>query len=310
MTAIASPSISLIIPTHNRAERLRQTLEAVRAQTLAPDRFEVIVVDDGGTDATAQVVQCGPPHWRYVRQEQQGATQARNRGATAARSSLLVFMDDDIEPGPPVLEMLADLHQRHARAVIVGTFARPDQSIAPSDALARVPFTECYTGLLSVRAADFAAVGQFQDVTGGWPNWDDVFFGYRAEQAGLTILRSSAAWAVHYDETAQDLDSTARRYYRASISAARLFARYPDIQPRLPMYADMLPADWKQDGPKRIARKGMRRMMSTWLVLRALAAAAKAVERVAPRSRLLYPLHRWIVGGHIYQGYRQGLKDL
>jgi len=313
----AEPALSLIIPTHNRAERLRLTLAAVAGQGLPAERLEVIVVDDGGADATAQMVQCWPSHWRCVRQGQQGATHARNRGAAEARGQLLVFMDDDIELGPAALETLARLHGRRPEAVIVGTLLEPGgaakpptRQLDPSSEVIPAPFAECYTGLLSVGAAEFAALGGFQDVTGGWPNWDDVYFGYRAQQAGLVLLRSPAAWAVHHDVSARELMVTARRSFQAGRSAARLFAQVPAIRPHLPMFADKTPVDWRRDGAGLIARKTARRAASAWPVLRGLAAAAAVARRALRRPALVRPLERWVIGGYIYQGYHQGLKDL
>ncbi len=81
--------ISVVIPTHNRKDLLRRCLEAATNQDY-PD-YEVIVVDDGSTDGTGEMVQHEFPQVRYIRQEpNRGPAAARNRGIEAAggRSSL------------------------------------------------------------------------------------------------------------------------------------------------------------------------------------------------------------------------------
>jgi GT2 family glycosyltransferase/tetratricopeptide (TPR) repeat protein len=89
-------TLSTIIPTHNYAQYLGEALDSVAAQTLKP--HEVIVVDDGSTDDTAEVVEsrrASLPNLVFVQQEQRGASAARNVGAARARGDLLHFLDAD-----------------------------------------------------------------------------------------------------------------------------------------------------------------------------------------------------------------------
>jgi glycosyltransferase involved in cell wall biosynthesis len=91
--------ISVIIPTLNRGDRLRSALTSVRAQTLPPEDYEVIVVDNGSEDATPDVVESmnreGGKAIRYIREERSGLHWARHAGAIVARGKFLAFMDDD-----------------------------------------------------------------------------------------------------------------------------------------------------------------------------------------------------------------------
>ena len=72
------PFISVIIPTFNRAELLIRALDSVYAQTLPAD--EVIVIDDGSTDNTRQIIEKKYPHVRYFYQKNAGVSAARNTG--------------------------------------------------------------------------------------------------------------------------------------------------------------------------------------------------------------------------------------
>lgn len=89
--------ISVIIPVHNGAEFLPDAIASVRAQGYSS--LEIIVVDDGSTDRTAQVVQTLGESIHYLYQQNQGPAAARNAGVAAARGELITFLDaDDLWP--------------------------------------------------------------------------------------------------------------------------------------------------------------------------------------------------------------------
>ena len=91
------PTVSVIIPTYNRADLLPAAIDSVLRQTYSD--FEVIVVDDGSTDSTSQVVSRYSADWRvkYAFQKNQGRAMARNYGASLARGEFLGFLDSDDE---------------------------------------------------------------------------------------------------------------------------------------------------------------------------------------------------------------------
>jgi glycosyltransferase involved in cell wall biosynthesis len=94
------PRVSVVIPTYNHAHYLPYAVQSVLRQTYAD--WEAIVVDDGSTDDTADVVaRFTDPRIRYIYQENQGLPAARNTGIRAAQSDYLAFLDadDEWEPG-------------------------------------------------------------------------------------------------------------------------------------------------------------------------------------------------------------------
>ena len=105
--------IAVVIPTFNRAQLLLRCLRSVAAQTLAP--AEVIVVDDGSTDATERLVRQHFPTVRYLRQAAGGVSRARNHGVLAARSEWLAFLDSDDEWVPHKLERQCDALTQQTR---------------------------------------------------------------------------------------------------------------------------------------------------------------------------------------------------
>ncbi len=102
--------ITAIIPTFNRATLLQRALRSVLSQS-RPAR-EVIVVDDGSTDATTDVVRSGFPEVTYIRQKHEGVSRARNRGIAQAESNWLAFLDSDDEWLPQKLERQGQMLER------------------------------------------------------------------------------------------------------------------------------------------------------------------------------------------------------
>ena len=96
------PSISVIIPTYNSAVFLPEALQSVLSQTFLPQ--DVIVVDDGSTDDTEDVLEPFRRHIHYIRQENQGPAVARNRGIAEAKGDLIAFLDADDVWVPEKLE--------------------------------------------------------------------------------------------------------------------------------------------------------------------------------------------------------------
>ncbi len=105
-TQSLKPLVSIIIPTHNRETLIVETLTSVFRQAYRP--IEIVIVDDGSTDATGQVVAAWSSERRdselathYVLQRNQGASAARNRGLAKASGQLVQFLDSDdvLAPG-------------------------------------------------------------------------------------------------------------------------------------------------------------------------------------------------------------------
>lgn len=116
--------ISVIVCTHNRANMLPNVIDQLRAQDYPRDAFEIIVVDNGSTDHTPQVVERfvtkpGVPV-RYIAENRLGITSARNRGAEEAHYPYLAYIDDDCSVEPDWLSQLVQGFDLHDDVVAVG----------------------------------------------------------------------------------------------------------------------------------------------------------------------------------------------
>ena len=94
VNGLMNPKVSVIIPTYNRAAQVRNAIASVLAQTFSD--LEVIVVDDGSSDGTGQILgEIFGDRIRYYAQANQGVSAARNRGIVEARGEWIAFLDSD-----------------------------------------------------------------------------------------------------------------------------------------------------------------------------------------------------------------------
>ncbi|MGD1840727.1 MAG: glycosyltransferase family 2 protein [Thermonemataceae bacterium] len=113
-------SISVIIPSYNGVHKLPKVLESLEKQTL--NNFEVIVVVDGSTDNTVEMLeqQSFKLDLKVIVQDNGGRAKARNAGAKAATGSLLLFFDDDMRLEKGVLEAHINHHVTIQKCILVG----------------------------------------------------------------------------------------------------------------------------------------------------------------------------------------------
>jgi len=181
------PGVSCVIPVYNGARYLRETLDSVLAQSLP--LAEVVVVDDGSTDGTAEIIGSYGGGVRYLYQPHAGVSAARNRGVRAATQPLIAFLDAD------------DLFLRHKTERQVERFiALPDLDMSAAHAInfwspelaveqrrhqpkLTTPWPRCI-GTWVVRRAVFDVVGDFDEEM---PVSQDVDWNIRVQASGARI---------------------------------------------------------------------------------------------------------------------------
>jgi glycosyltransferase involved in cell wall biosynthesis len=236
--------VSVVIPTLGRAAYLEAALESLAGQDIeAP--YEVIVVDDGSTDRTADVV--ARAGVRVVRHPaRRSLPAARNSGIRAARADLIAFVDDDVEAPPGWLRALVDGAARHADVEAFGGPIRARFEGAPPRGCGRDSplITSLDLGSedrqtrrvwganLAVRRAAVSRVGPF-DESIVLPCGDEEEWLDRLQAAGGTVVYVAAAGLVH--RRAGD-DVRMRRLARAAFvrgRAARAYDRRRGAEPGL-----------------------------------------------------------------------------
>jgi GT2 family glycosyltransferase len=208
--------LSVVIPTYNRCASLHRLLDALARQTLPPDRFEVIVVDDGSSDGTRELLRTLKTRYALVSIEQpnQGPGAARNRGVRAASGDLILFLDDDVVPMDELLDRHTQLHASQPNAVIIGPMVPPSEWPRPAwirweeemldfqyRAMVAGDF-ECtprqfYTANASLDRANFLEAGGFDSV---FKRAEDVELAYRMRDRGARFMFAAEAIVYHYAE--------------------------------------------------------------------------------------------------------------
>ncbi len=118
----AALRISVVVPTHEREGRVARLVGLLDEQTLPPESFEVIVVDDGSRVDPRPRCEAAPHRYRLtvLRQRNKGAAAARHRGIEAAGAPVVLCLDDDMIPVKGLLEEHLKVHDSTPRAVVVG----------------------------------------------------------------------------------------------------------------------------------------------------------------------------------------------
>jgi GT2 family glycosyltransferase len=245
-TPSRKPEISVIIPTYNRCVALASCLAALEQQSLAKERFEVIVIDDGSTDGTQRLCQGLSMSFPlvYLRQSNAGAGAARRSGCEAARGRYLLFFNDDTLAAPELLAEHLHAQQECAQEkyAVLGDFRYPQQARkrALTSFLATRPFLFPQLNMkpgfyresayfiasnLSVRRQAVLEVGSFD------PQFrvaEDTELGVRLEKDGYRIRYhpKALAWHDHLTFTTADLIKRARGYAPADLL---LFKKHPHL---------------------------------------------------------------------------------
>lgn len=179
--------ISVVIPTFNRCEDLDRCLKALYNQTLSPDHFEVLVVDDGSTDETAELLQTWHSRWprlRFFRQGNSGPAAARNLGIQNARSRTVAFIDDDCLPAPNWLEQI----YRRFEAGLAGCLHGPVRSSLPSSTFVHSVITDgaLITANAAIEKTVLDRLGSF-DTRFSAPWCEDADLYYRLMENNIPI---------------------------------------------------------------------------------------------------------------------------
>jgi glycosyltransferase involved in cell wall biosynthesis len=319
---VGSLSASVVIPSYNNGHLLSMGLPALVQQTVPAGEFEVLVVDDGSTDDTQDrfISLSLPESFRYIRQSNQGAAVARNRGAADARGDILVFLDSDVVPDPTLLEEHLTSHRVHDHVLMVGkTRALPAEhfdlfyqvlgkdifAFDQGDEEKQVTFQEVLSRNFSLLRESFFEVGGF-DQEFPRSGFEDIEFAYRATQLGFDVVYNPRAAGDHHHTGT--LSDVSRWMYNYQASAALLVKKHPEIRGQIRHLRDKEPIQWGRDDldliARKLVRKGLALPPAMWLMERAVS----VVERWYPSPPLLRFLYWQVLGSHLFCGFRDGLK--
>ena len=314
-------ALSIIIPTFNRCAILQRALEALLRQDTGPDEYEIIVVDDGSSDDTGQVVSAlkteSPVGVRYLYQENQGPGAARNYGLREATGTIVLFVDDDVIAVP----FLVSEHLRHHRLYPSDSVAVLGQmQLAPE--IPRTPLNLRHlvyrwpslvdgqeldwqyfiTCNISLKRAFLAENALWFDEGLARLAQEDTEIGYRCSMRGLRILYNAQALGYHdSDLMLQGYLRMCQRYGRA---LAVIHHMYPELRGKL---GEHLCFSWRNP-PLRLARDVLRPFLLNRVTVAGLLPLARYVEKhsgVAPSF-----LSRRVGSFYEREGYHTQWREL
>lgn len=261
-------SLTVIIPTYNRKDVLKDALEALKKQTL--QGFQVIVVDDGSTDGTLSFLN----EWKQEQEKEKGRLnfsleilwqknqkqgEARNYGLKAATGNIIMFIGDDIFLEPNCLETHIKMHKqlnKDGDTAVLGftDWDRNKMKVSPfldfinnfgaqfgyklMQPMQEVPFTCFYTSHISMSRSvlkDAPFDSSFKEY-----GWEDIDLGYRLCLEGLKIVYVPEARAAHLHPT--DIPSFLNRQYKVGFAVETLLKMHPALRNSryLPTYTPQL----------------------------------------------------------------------
>ncbi len=324
MSATPEPAVSVVVPTHERRDAVARLLEALAAQTADAASFEVVVVADGSTDGTVELVEgfAAPYALRAAWQENAGRAAAANHAISLARAPLLVILDDDMVPAPGLLAAHLAAHDgRQTRFVMGPAPVRVPAGAHPflrymaatrNEHYARLAqpghvfhVRELYSGNASVRRDVLLGVGGFDEryrTYGG----EDVDLALRLQAAGVGLAFDGAAVAGEaYEKTFAQLAADMIHEGRNAVMLAREHPQAAAGQ----QFAEPWPQAWWW----KAARRGL--LALTHAIPRtrdAVVGLTSALDRRgAPRMhlwlRFVLEYHYWLgAGPELQRARREG----
>ncbi len=242
--------ITVVVPTHNRSASLIRLFDALCLQTFPAIKTEVVVVANGITDDTISSVQhyTSPYTITLLETGAIGPAAARNAGAAIAKGSVLLFLDDDIEPGDSLLAAHVESHQNRDVVTIGylplrGNGSRQffglrlrnwwDQRFANMQEPGyRFGYDDLLSGNFSIRKTTFQTIGGFDPA---FHCREDYELGARLMMADVEFNFAAAAWGYHHDERNNFKLSVARKAQEGAADV-KFMQKHPSLGSTLPLY--------------------------------------------------------------------------
>jgi GT2 family glycosyltransferase len=208
-------------------------------QTIPADRYEILVIDDGSTDPTPEVLAAWPSPVRALRLEHnRGRSAARNVGVREAAADRVVFVDSDVVVRPDFLKWHLRTHRQHGAGilsrgpvVLVAALDDPRQLRVPPLAASPAYLDTANAGLERRAVID---AGLFDEAFPGY-GWEDFDLGYRLRAAGIrrVFCRQAAAFHLQPPLTASSLDALYEKEEARARSAVYFYRKHPTLETRL-----------------------------------------------------------------------------
>ena len=238
--------LSVVVPAYNQAGVLRHCVRSVLEQTLNAATYEIIVVDDGSTDYTPEVLEEFRSRVTSVRLPvNRGRSAARNAGIAAAGAPRIVFIDSDVLVRPDFLHWHIDTHRKHGprilcRGPVVLLYDLDDATAhRPMRPVGSPAFLD--TANASLEKSALLEAGGFDESFPGY-GWEDFELGLRLKRAGIrrVFCPEATAFHVHPEVGEETLEALLRKEEERAKSAVHFLKKHPVTETRLLVQATPL----------------------------------------------------------------------
>jgi glycosyltransferase involved in cell wall biosynthesis len=309
--------VSVVIPTKNRSALVADAIDRIEFQTVPRDQYEVIVIDNDSRDDTRAVLEHKASKYsnlKFAVQETPGAAATRNAGVRLARGKLTLFIDDDVQAEPTLIQAHLDRHAKIPNVSVIGAvtipfgatrepflrYLRDHRLLNPyTPSKGPIDFSYYHTCNVSTPTGVLVKVGGFNE---GFRIYgmEDIELGYRLETSGSRMIFAPEARAVHYRfPTYQDFVD---RSEQAGYSLGQLIRLHPELK-------------------KRFVESGRitRRLKNLHVLYKWATGAIDPVFRMAtnwektrgtvPVTRLMDVHYSWSIRYHFFLGYQRYSKE-
>jgi glycosyltransferase involved in cell wall biosynthesis len=222
--------------TYNRAHLLGRVLEGCFEQTAAPGDYEVVLVDDGSSDSTREVIEAARARatcaFTVVHQANAGLARARNVGIASASGTRIIFIDDDVLPTPAFVAEHLRSHDGAPHAIVRGAVINTesfDRLPPPTWSIANYSGNYFWTSNVSVPLAKLRALGGFTESFREY-GWEDIELGMRLRSARTRAVFNPRAVAFHFKPRprAANVDGMLRQARAQARTAKQLRELHPN----------------------------------------------------------------------------------
>jgi len=230
--------ISVQLCTYNRRDTVLRCVDALSRVTFDPSRFEVVIVDDGSTDGSAEALESAsmPCRLLVLRQSHAGLAAGRNTGIRAATGEVVLFVDDDTLADPALVQEHWRTHRAHGPAVVSGGVCHvpSHDSRAGRVRLSDLSTSFFWTTNVSVSRQSLLDAGLFDEEFTEY-GWEDLELGDRLRALGLARRRNARALVRHVKPapSGRDLPGMLARAEASGRSAVLYVTKQPTLRARL-----------------------------------------------------------------------------
>ena len=241
--------ISVVIPTYNRKNILKRTLEALLDQTYPKDRYEIIVVDDSSTEDIKGMIKDFPVVYLRQSPDKKGPAAANNLGIKSASGEYILLLNNDVIADKRLIEEHMRSHEGFEDCIVQGrvinTSSMEDLTKGHkgySGGYSNISFGYFTTWNLSIKRQILTDAGLFDE---DFRNlcWEDVEFGFRLRKIGIKQINNKNAFGYHFrhEFLMKDIDKVKDKSIKMGVNAMIYYRKHPCLEVKISTETFWLP---------------------------------------------------------------------